>query len=368
MASTVCRERSWLGRLRGETRGLLEVLERKLTNQVVAYILGEMQPSSARTIHAAVLHSFGEPPRHERFAAPVPGPDEALIHVRASALKQLDRVVASGHRHPLTPASLPAICGADGVGVLEDGTRVVFMVSRAPYGGMAEQTVVRRGNYFPVPDGLDDVSAAAIFNPGMSAWFAITWRAQLTAGETVLVLGATGAAGQLAVQIALRLGAKRVIAAGRNERVLQALARQGAEPVVIGRAEEELPEQLLMAAGGTGFDVVIDYLWGQPMEALLEAIRRKPYPGTRTRIVQVGAMAGWKISLEAGLGNYGIELMGSGVGTSPPREIAAAGFEQLFARAAAGELRVDPHVLPLSEVTQGWMRAQDGKRVVFECS
>ena len=94
--------------------------------------------------------------------------------------------------------------------------RVYFVLPRAPYGSMAEQAVVPSAHCVPLPDELDDVTAAAIANPGMSSWAAYTERARLKAGETVLVNGATGTAGRLAVQIAKYLGARKVIATGRN--------------------------------------------------------------------------------------------------------------------------------------------------------
>lgn len=318
-----------------------------------------------QTIHAAVLHELGRAPRYDTLPAPRAGAGEVLIHVRAAALKQIDRLLAAGTPHPLAPKQLPAACGADGVGTLADGARVLFMSSRAPYGGMAEQTVVREGFYFLLPDGLDDVTAAALFNPGMSAWFAITWRAKLERGESVLVLGATGATGQLAVQIAKQQGAGRIVAAGRNAAVLEELRALGAEPLQLRASPEANAELLYRAAAVSGFDVVLDYLWGAPMEALLTAIRREGYPVRRTRIIQVGAMAGWKIALEAGLGNYGIEIIGNGVGSGPPRELAGAGFRELYARAAAGELRIDTRRVPLAEVEHAWSQPNDGKRIVF---
>ena len=164
---------------------------------------------------AAVLHKLGEAPRCEEFAEPVAGKDEAILRVRAASLKPLDRQIAGGS-HYASPREVPVICGMDGVGELEDGTRVFFGGPRRPYGAMAEKTVVPGEFCFSLPEGIDDETAAALPNPGVSAWLTLTQRAKLAAGETVLILGATGVTGQLAVQIAKLLGAKRVIAAGRN--------------------------------------------------------------------------------------------------------------------------------------------------------
>ena len=168
-------------------------------------------------MNAAVLNTIGKPPRFEPFPDPVAGDSEVIVHVRAAALKPVDKQLASGS-HYASPRELPVVCGADGVGQLDDGTRVFFGGPRRPNGAMAERTVVRRAQCFPVPDGLDDETAAAIPNPGVSAWLSLTHRARLTPGETVLILGATGVTGKLAVQIAKILGAGRVVAAGRTKK------------------------------------------------------------------------------------------------------------------------------------------------------
>lgn len=137
-------------------------------------------------MNAAVLHALGELPRCEAFPDPVTGEGEVLVEVRAASLKPVDRQMASG-AHYASFRKLPVVCGTDGVGILEDGSRVFFAMPRAPHGAMAEHTVVARPRCFPLPDDVDDDTAAAVMNPGLSAWGALVWRAQLAAGETVLV-------------------------------------------------------------------------------------------------------------------------------------------------------------------------------------
>src|SRR5260370_3334941 len=171
---------------------------------------------------AAVLHAIGKPPHFEQFLDPTRGEGEVLIDVSAAALKPVDKQMAAG-THYASPREFPVVCGMDGVGRLEDGTRVFFGGARRPYGAMGEQTVVRRVQCFSVPEELDDVTAAAIPNPGVSAWLSLKHSAKLAAGETVLILGATGVTGKLAGQIAKILGAGRVVAAGRNEHVVSTL-------------------------------------------------------------------------------------------------------------------------------------------------
>jgi len=208
---------------------------------------------------AAVLYELGKAPRFHEFAEPTAGKDEAVVRVRAASLKAVDRQLASGS-HYASPRELPVVCGTDGVGELEDGTRVFFGGPRRPYGAMAERTVAPRAFCFPVPAGIDDDTAAALPNPGVSAWLSLTHRAKLTAGETVLILGATGVTGQLAVQIAKLLRAKRVIGAGRNERVLSKLGELGADATIqLEQPTDSLKDAFAREAGEAGFDVIIDY-------------------------------------------------------------------------------------------------------------
>ena len=142
------------------------------------------------------------------------------------------------------------------------GRRVYFVLPRAPHGSMAEQTVAPLAQCLPLPDGLDDVTAAAIANPGMSSWAAYTERAKLKAGETVLVNGATGTAGRLAVQIARHLGAKKVIATARSAEALQSVANLGADVTIHLIDDGVALESRFKEQFAAGIDVVIDYLWG----------------------------------------------------------------------------------------------------------
>jgi NADPH:quinone reductase-like Zn-dependent oxidoreductase len=173
---------------------------------------------------------------------------------------------------------------------------------RDPFGTMAELTVVSRAYCFPVPDGVEDDTAAALPNPGVSAWLTLAHRAKLAPGETVLILCATRVTGRLAVQIAKLLGAKRVIGAGRDERPLDKLRELGADAIIrLDQPDESLREAFAREAVGEGFDIVLDYLWGRPTEALLVALTKREFAvvSTETRLVQVGESAGSTISLPA---------------------------------------------------------------------
>lgn len=315
---------------------------------------------------AAVLHKLGEAPRCEEFAEPVAGTDEAILRVRAASLKPLDRQIAGGS-HYASPREVPVICGMDGVGELEDGTRVFFGGPRRPYGAMAEKTVAPGEFCFSLPEGIDDETAAALPNPGVSAWLTLTQRAKLAAGETVLILGATGVTGQLAVQIAKLLGAKRVIAAGRNSRRLARLHELGADATIqLDQSPESLKDAFAREAGENGFDVILDYLWGAPTEALLAAITRPEFSRVtkEMRLVQVGESAGATISLPAAvLRSTALTILGTA--GFPSRVILAEAMEKVLGRGGRGELRIETERVGLAEIEAVWGRKEEaGKRIV----
>jgi NADPH:quinone reductase-like Zn-dependent oxidoreductase len=317
-------------------------------------------------MNAAVLHAFDKPPRFESFPEPTAEENEAIVHVQAAALKPVDKQVASGS-HYTSPRKLPVVCGIDGVGRLEDGTRVYFGGCRSPYGAMAQRTVVSRPRCFPLPREIDDVTAAAVMNPGVSAWLTLAQRAKLMRDENVLILGATGVTGKLAVQIAKLLGAGRVVAAGRNEQVLSTLHEFGADAIIrLDQPGQNLKDTFAREAGDSAFDVIIDYVWGSPTEALLAAITREEFAAVTSeiRLVQVGEGAGATISLPAAvLRSTPLTIMGTaGI---PSYDVLMDAFQQVLTRAASGELRIDVEQVPLREVESAWQRDGHGRRVVF---
>ena len=233
---------------------------------------------------------------------------------------------------------------------------------------MAQRTVAPRAFCFPIPPGVDDATAAALPNPGVSAWLSLSARAKLVPGETVLILGATGVTGKLAVQIAKLLGAARVIAAGRNERVLGTLPELGADVTIgLDKPDPELTEAFGHAAGDTGFHVIIDYLWGHPTKVLLAAITRAEFAvaTAETRLVQVGESAGPGISLRAAvLRSTALAILGTaGI---PSRDALEDAYQQVMARAASGELRIDTEQVPLADIEEAWQReVRGGRRLVI---
>jgi NADPH:quinone reductase-like Zn-dependent oxidoreductase len=152
-------------------------------------------------MYAAVLHTIGTVPRYEEFPEPVIGDKdgEAIVHVHAASLKPVDKQLASGS-HYASRCERPCVCGSVGVGQLDDGQRVFFGGPRSRYGAMAQRTIVPRAFTFPVPENVNDETAAALPNPGVSAWLSLAYRTKLVRGENVLILGATGVTGKLAVK------------------------------------------------------------------------------------------------------------------------------------------------------------------------
>jgi NADPH2:quinone reductase len=316
-------------------------------------------------LDAAVLHALGKPPRCEQFPEPVSGPNEVIVHVHAAALKPVDKQMASGS-HYASARETPLICGTDGVGHLSDGQRVFFGGCRPPYGAMAQRTVVPKAFTFPVPDGLNDELAAALPNPGVSAWLALTFRAKLAPGENVLILGATGVTGKLAVRLAKLLGAARVVAAGRNQQVLNSMGQIGADSTIrLDIPAKDLRGAFVREAGDSGFQVVIDYVWGQPTEAFLSAITAKEFATIKseTRLVQVGESAGPTIALPAAvLRSTALTIMGTaGI---PPVEVLAHALQRVMVHAANGELQVDTERVRLADIENAWQVDQPGRRLV----
>lgn len=314
---------------------------------------------------AGIVYKLGEPARCGSFPEPIAGDGEVIVQVHAAALKPVDKQVASGS-HYASPREVPFVCGTDGVGQLSDGQRVFFGGCRAPYGAMAQRTVVPAGFVFPVPAALANDTAAALVNPGVSAWLTLAERARLDAGENVLILGATGVTGRLAVRIAKLQGAGRVVAAGRNQQALHCLRRLGADATIrLDVPEDELREALLREAGDSGFQVVIDYVWGRPTEILLSTMTSSTFAaiGTETRLVQVGESAGATISLPAAvLRSRALTILGTAGIAS--REILTDALRRVMAYGASGELEVDTVAVPLADIEAAWHQNHPGRRIV----
>jgi NADPH:quinone reductase-like Zn-dependent oxidoreductase len=320
---------------------------------------------------AAVVTEAGKAPVYGNFETPAAKTGEELISVRASALSQFTKSRASGS-HYSSDGGFPLVAGADGVGVTRNGRRVYFVLPEAPYGALAELCPVASNRCIELPDSLDNVPAAAIANPGMSAWAALVERAHLVRGETVLVNGATGTAGRLAVQLAKYLGAGKVIATARNADELEEVKRLGADVVIPFTLGTMHPsgakdyENALKHVFPSGINVVIDYLWGESAKTLIIAIAKAVDDATPVRFVHVGGASGEEnIELPgAALRSSAIMLMGSGV-KSLRLSVLLQAIKNVFEAVQPAGLKIATNVVRLSDVEKFWDKAAGKPRVVF---
>lgn len=307
---------------------------------------------------AAIVSAAGELPIFGDFPEPRASEQQVVVTVKATAISQLAKARAAGAHYSAT-TQYPFIPGIDGTGSLSNGDPVYFLALTSPWGSMTEKTLVPASTIIPLPASFDPVLAAVIANPGMSSWAALTRRAQLQAGETVLVNGATGTSGGLAVRIARHLGAGKIIATGRNRQALEQLQAQGAAITLtldeLGHALPALMEE--------GVDVVLDYLWGQ---SALDIMQAAVAGGEKTvRFVQIGSLSGRQISLHSKLlRSSGLTLMGSGLGSESDAELLACIGEMLNA-AAESDFSVAFQIRPLSEMSQAWQQDDSRSRTVF---
>jgi len=309
---------------------------------------------------AGIITAAGKSPVYGDFNEPLASEGHELIAVSASALSQFSKSRSSGSHYSASGA-FPSVAGADGVGHTADGRRLYFVLPEAPYGALAEKTLVRSRQCVAVPDGLDDATAAAIANPGMSAWAALVERARLQPGETVLINGAAGTAGRLAVQLAKYLGAGKIIGTGRNENELKELASLGTDVVIPFRIEPGDPtgakqyEQALMAEFAHGIDVVIDYLWGESAKTIIVAIAKAVEDAKPVRFVHVGgASREQNIELPgAALRSSAIQLMGSGLKSVPFQKLLD-GIGIVLDAAVPAKLQIAMKIVPISAIADGW--------------
>jgi NADPH:quinone reductase-like Zn-dependent oxidoreductase len=309
---------------------------------------------------AAIVKTAGSNPVYGEFHEPAAQNGQTIVTVGASALSQLTKSRASG-AHYSSDGIFPAVAGTDGVGRTAEGQRVYFVLPEAPFGALAEKSLVETQHCIPLPNELDDITAAAIANPGMSSWAAMIERAHLKAGETVLVNGATGTSGRLAVQLAKYLGAAKVIATGRNEGELEELKTLGADvtiPFTLGTAHpsgSKQYEEVLKREFANGIDVVVDYLWGESARTVIVAIAKSVEDATPVRFVHVGGASGEQsIDLPgAALRSSAIVLMGSGAKSMRWSALLAA-IKSVLESTIPAKLQIATKSVPLSQVEEYW--------------
>jgi NADPH:quinone reductase-like Zn-dependent oxidoreductase len=301
-------------------------------------------------MRAAVLREYGVPSPGE-FEEPSAGDGQAVVEVLAAGLNPVDVAICAGRFYAGKPP-LPSVAGREGVGTLA-GRRVYFDAPIAPFGSMAERALVDPASTYALPDGLDEGVAVALGISGLAAWLALTWRANLQPGEHVLVLGASGVLGQIAVQAAKLLGATRVVAAARSAEGLERCLALGADAAVRLGEPDDLPAALREAAEER-IDVVLDPLYGEPLVAAVNAA------SFGARLVQIGAGAGAEATIpSAPIRGKMLVLMGHTNFAAPP-EVKREAYGNLAAAAARGTIVVDADRIPLEQVGEAWERLAAG--------
>lgn len=309
-------------------------------------------------MNAAVVTSFDAPPQYTSFDDPVAAaPEEIVVDVLAAGLHQRVRSAADGS-HYESDGELPLIPGFDGVGRDGDGALRYFVLPDTRFGSMAERVAIDARRSVVLPEGVDPVTLAAAMNPAMSAWLALRLRIDFTPGSTVMVLGATGNAGRMAVQLAQRLGAASVLAVARGSERLDALVQLGATPVA-------LDDPALPAAAG-GVDLVLDYLWGGATAAVLPALlMARPDRARPLTWVQIGSMAGLDLTVpSAWLRAARLSLVGSGQGSVPTHDIVQA-LPALAEHLTSTAYTIDATPTPLADVATAWTAPRSSERIVF---
>jgi NADPH:quinone reductase-like Zn-dependent oxidoreductase len=298
-------------------------------------------------MRAAVLHEYGTPIYGE-FSEPTAGGGRAVVKVLAAGVNPLDIGVAAGAFPAMRPP-LPSVAGVEGVG-LEGGRRVYFSNAVPPFGSMAEFSLVDPQAMFDVPDQIDDASAVAVGISGLAAWLALSWRARLQPGEHVLVLGASGALGMIAVQVARLLGAGRVVAAARSEQGLARAKALGADATVpLDQGDQDVTADIQRAADGR-LDIIVDPLWGAPALAALQAATRAG------RLIQIGSSAGGELPLDPGfMRGRQLSILGF-ASSSVPRTARAEAYALMCRHVIDGSLQVATETVPLSDVEEAWRR------------
>jgi NADPH:quinone reductase-like Zn-dependent oxidoreductase len=299
-------------------------------------------------MRAAVLRAHGGVPEVQEFDDPEPADGTEVLEVAATAMNPVDVRIASGE-FALERHEPPYVAGKEGIGRRPDGSLVYFDRTCKPHGAFAERTLVDAGAGYPVPDGLDPALAVTLGVSGLAAWLGLEWRGRLAYGETVLVLGASGVVGQIAVQAAKLLGAGRVVAAARDEHALWRARSLGADAIV-RLTQPDLPRALRDASGGDGYHLVLDPLWGEPAKAAIDALL--PYG----RLIHVGQSAGAEITLSSpSVRGKPIDLLGY-TNYNVPEEQKAAAYERMGRHAAAGDIQVEIERLRLDDVPDAWQR------------
>ena len=298
-------------------------------------------------MRAAVLEAVGETPHVKDFEEPG-GQD--IVTVTLAGCNPVDIVLASSD---LLKPSVPLVVGQEGVGFTDDGTRVYFNSPPVPFGSWAERAAFDPDRAFPVPDTVDDDLAVALGIAGLAAWLPLTRHAELSAGQLVLVLGATGVVGSIAVQAAKILGAGRVVAAGRNKDALHKTRDLGADALVeLGGGDDA---EALKEEAGDGYDVVLDMVYGEPFLAALES------SAPQATLVTVGEGAGGApaVPFRSLMGRTHIGHNNNVMGNAVMRQ----GYQELIGLAEQKRITVETVRYDLEDAGKAWQAQTESPHV-----
>ena len=310
-------------------------------------------------MHAAVLHKHAAPPEYHQWSIPEHGKGQALVRVLAAPISPLDLLCASGTFY-FGPPKLPYIPGTQGVGIvmeadtLAHGQRIWFSCDagmKPGDGSMAEYCRIEEAAALPLPDEIESDLVAALGLSAIAAWMALTWRGRLQPGEQVLVLGASGAVGQVAVQVARLLGAGRVIAASRDEGGRSLALSRGADSAVdlSGDDVDEISKRIAAACEGP-LHLVIDPIWGLPAEAAARVL------APEGRFVNIGSAAGATARFESAIVRSRLHnILGYTNNALTPEQKAQA-LAQILTHASAGRITVERETVPLAKAAEAWER------------
>ena len=299
---------------------------------------------------------------------PIPKENEVLVSMKCVAMKHLDKAIAKGtHYSSENDTNKAKIIGSDGVGILEDGNRV-YVIN--PKGTLAEKIAVNKNFIVPIPDGLEDSIASALPNAVMGSAMGMKFRAKMQAGETILINGATGFTGKVAIQIAKIYGAKKIIVTGRNENESKKLLELGADEYIL-TTDENFTEKLKSIHQNSPIDIVIDYLWGKSAENVLEAIKGNGSFSHRTRFVSIGSITGDSVQLSSQiLRGTDLQISGSGLGSWTKPEVSILLTEilpQMFELAVNKKLNIETESIDLGNISEIWNQEMDtNKRLVIK--
>ena len=318
---------------------------------------------------AAVVFEKGNAPQYADFQEPkVTQESEILVFVKAASIKNLDKARASGkHYSTENEVHQPTIIGSDGVGLLEDGRKVYFFSKK---GTVAEKAVADKKMMVNIPEQLDFSTAAALPNAVMGSAMALKFRAGIQPGKVVLVNGATGITGRIAVQIAKVYGAKKIIVTGRNEKSLHALLQLGADEIVsLHLNDEDFKSKIKEIHNETPIDIVLDYIWGHSVEMILSAFKGDGTFSHKTKLITIGGMSGDNIQLSSQiLRATDIQISGSGLGSWTKEESALLFSEiipEMFQAAVDGKIKIETEDVDIKNIESAWnAEIQTGKRLV----